>query len=92
MLSKLVPSSYFSYRNEILKFIFALFPLNILIAIVEIYCLNLIINKTRKVFASIYWAFVIIAGIINIACLVIDIGCHYFLYVFYYNIIMLDFL
>ncbi len=59
----------------------SLIPLNILIAIIGIYCLNLTIteyesyqhiNSSRRIY-SIYWASVIIAGVINIACLVVDI-------------------
>ncbi len=58
------------------------YPLHIFIAIVGICCVNLFItkyesyqhtNSTRKVFNSIYCASVIIAGVINIICLVIDI-------------------
>ena len=55
--------------------------LSILIAIVGIYCLNLFItkyesyqhtNSTRKVLNSLYWASVIIAGVINVTCVVIE--------------------
>ncbi len=87
-------------RGGVYSYIFLIttqYPLHILIAIVGIYCLNLFItkyesyqhtNSTRKVFNYIYWASVIIAGALNIACLVIDIlwfAEYYFItYVFYY--------
>ncbi len=67
--------------NRFIGFIIIFYLLNILIAIVGIYCLNLIItkyesyqhtNSTRKYFNSIYGASVIIAGVINIASLTVD--------------------
>ncbi len=76
---KCTDDSYYNSYNY--RSFWIVLPLNILIAIFGIYCLNLIIIKyesyehnslRRKVFKSIYWASVIIAAAVNIACLVID--------------------
>ncbi len=82
----IVTYSRYILRDNILepcwKLLGVLYFLNILIATVGMYSLNLIItkyesyqhtNSTRKVFNSIYWASVSIAGVINIVGLGINI-------------------
>ncbi len=87
-------SYYFTF--DFLLVLFLTLPLNILVAIIGIYCLNLTItehesyqhiNSSRRI-NSIYWASVIIAGVINIACLVVDIRRfvqYYYVRYFFYS-------